>query len=362
MRQKQILSILLVGFFILISAVSFGQEHEGPVNTKEGINEMINHHLHDSHYFDFFADGEEGTHYGFALPVILIDNGVHIFSAAQFDRGNELVEKGGQHYRLYDSKIYKTNAEGEIDFDKNGFPSNERPWDFSITKNVMVIFLVAFFMLLFFGAMAKTYKKQNLPRKFGRFMEPVILFVRDDIAKEIIGPKYKKYMPWLLTIFFFILFLNFLGMFPFGVNVTGNITITFALSLLTFVIVQFSGNKNYWKHVFWFPDVHPIVKIILIPIEILGLFTKPFALMIRLFANMTAGHVIIMSLLGLIVVFQNWFAGPAFFGFSLFMMLIEILVAVLQAYIFTLLSALYIAGAVEEHHAEDVENGDVPIV
>ncbi len=363
MRHKQILPILLAGFFILISAVSFGQEHEGPVNTKEGIEEMIQHHLQDSHYFDLFADGEEGKNYGVALPVILIDNGVHVFSASAFDHGNKLVEKGGQHYRLYNSKIYKTNAAGDLDINEHGFPANERPWDFSITKNVVVIFLVALLMLFIFTAMAKTYRKQKLPQKFGRFLEPVILFVRDDIAKEMIGSKYKRYTGWLLTIFFFILFLNFLGMFPFGVNVTGNITITFALALLTFVIVQFSGNKEYWKHVFWFPDVHPIVKIILIPIEILGLFTKPFALMIRLFANMTAGHVIIMSLLGLIVVFQNWIAGPAFFGFSLFMMVIEILVAVLQAYIFTLLSALYIGAAVDDAHIGlDEEEDEVPVV
>lgn len=291
----------------------------------------------------------------------MIDNGLHVFSAAEFDHGNQVVERAGQHYALYQSKIYKTDAEGTLHFDEDGFPTNAKPWDFSITKNVFVIFLVALLMLLVFGGMAKTYKKQPLPRKFGRFLEPVIVFVRDDIAREMIGPKYKKYMSFLLTVFFFILFLNLLGMLPFGVNVTGNITITFALALVTFFIVQFSGNKDYWKHVFWFPDVHPIVKIILIPIEILGLFTKPFALMIRLFANMTAGHVIIMSLLGLIVIFQNWIAGPAFFGFSLFMMLIEILVAFLQAYIFTLLSALYISSAVEEHHPGSEEE-EIPIV
>jgi F-type H+-transporting ATPase subunit a len=187
--------------------------------------------------------------------------------------------------------------------------------------------------------------------------------VRDDIAKPNIGPKYRKYMGFLLTVFFFILILNLFGLTPLGINVTGNIAVTFCLALITFVIVQFSGNKHYWKHIFWMPGVPIPMKIVLMPIEVLGMVTKPFALMIRLFANMTAGHVVVMSLLGLIVVFQNWIAGPAFFGFTLFISVIELLVAFLQAYIFTLLSALYIGMAVEEHdhHPED-HSEDIPVI
>ena len=170
-------------------------------------------------------------------------------------------------------------------------------------------------------------------------------------------------MSFLLSVFFFIWILNLLGLTPLGVNVTNSISVTLCLALITFFIVQFSANKDYWKHIFWMPGVPVPMKIVLMPIEILGMFTKPFALMIRLYANITAGHVVVMSLLGLIVVFKNWIAGPAFFGFTLFISVIEILVAFLQAYIFTLLSALYIGMAVEEHHHGDHDEGDeIPIV
>lgn len=370
MQNKSILSIVMLSLFVLMTSLSFAQESikiegiegHGPVNTKEGVDEAMNHHLQDSHYFEFFSDGEAGKHYGFSLPVIIVDNGVKTFSASLFEHGSSLVKVDDAYYRLYDSKIYKTDASGEITLKDNGFPANERPLDLSITKNVLITMLIVVVLFLVFTSLAKSYKKNAIPTGFGRILEPMIIFVRDDIAKTNIGPKYHKYMGYLLTIFFFILFLNLLGMFPFGVNVTGNITVTFTLAMITFFITQFSGNKNYWKHVFWFPDVHPIMKIILIPIEILGMFTKPFALMIRLFANMTAGHVITMSLLGLIFVYQNWIAGPAFFGFSLFIMVIEILVAFLQAYIFTLLSALYIGAAVEEHHTSADDTEELPIV
>lgn len=368
MRKKYILSLLVAGVFALTS-FSFAQEtisaNEGnagePINTKEEISEAVDHHLLDSHYFDFFSDNIEGKHYGFALPVILVDDGVKVFSAREFDHGNNVVEKDGQFYTYYNSKIYKTNSEGQLTLNESGFPTNERPLDLSITKNVLVIFLMSIFMIWLFLSMAKSYKKQAIPKGAARILEPMIIFVRDDIAKQSIGPKYQKYMSFLLTIFFFILFLNLLGMFPFGVNVTGSITVTLALAIVTFFVTQFSGNKNHWKHIFWFPDVHPIVKIILIPIEILGMLTKPFSLMIRLFANMTAGHVMTMSFIGLIFVFKNWVAGPAFFGFALFISILEILVAFLQAYIFTLLSALYISAAVEEPEGAMGED-EVPVV
>jgi len=371
MRDNKFLSVLIAGMFALVSFTSFAQEvtpkeahHGGAVDTKDEIKGMIDHHLSDSHYVVFFEDAAAEEYYGFPLPIILVDNGLKIFSASRFDHGHHLVEVDGQHYKLYHSKIYKTDAQGTIHYDEAGFPTNERPLDLSITKNVFVIILISIFIFILFRSMAVSYKKHgHLPKGINRLLEPMVVFVRDDIAKTNIGPRYKKYMSWLLTIFFFVLFLNLLGMFPFGVNVTGNITVTFALAMVTFVITQFSGNKHYWKHVFWFPGVPWPMKIILAPIEVLGMFTKPFALMIRLFANMTAGHVVIMSLLGLIVVFQNWFAGVAFFGFSLFISLIEILVAFLQAYIFTLLSALYIGMAVDDHadHPQD-HSDDLPVV
>lgn len=380
MRKKNIFKFLLGGLFILVSLNLNAQENEhnaggheaeaheteeehGAINTKEGIKEFVGHHLMDSHYFNLFADGEAGEHYGTPLPVIIWDEGLHIFSSARFHDGEELVEIDGNTYRLYHTKIYKTDAEGTIHYGEDGFPSNERPLDFSITKNVVMMLVIAFLLFVFFWGLAKNYKKSAIPKGLGRFLEPLVVYVRDDIAKPNIGPKYKKYMSFLLTVFFFILLANLFGLTPLGVNITGNIAVTFALALVTFVIVQFSGNKHYWKHIFWMPGVPWPMKIVLMPIEILGMFTKPFALMIRLFANMTAGHVVVMSLLGLIFIFQNWVAGPTFFGFTIFISIIELLVAFLQAYIFTLLSALYIGMAVEEHadHPED-HSEDLPVV
>jgi F-type H+-transporting ATPase subunit a len=223
--------------------------------------------------------------------------------------------------------------------------------------------VVGLLMLLIFGGLARQYKNRQIPKGSGRILEPLVLYVRDEIAKPNIGKNYRKYTGFLLTVFFFIWILNLLGMTPLGVNVTGNIAVTMALALITFFIVQFSGNKDYWKHIFWMPGVPVPMKIILAPIEVLGMFTKPFALMIRLFANITAGHVIIFTLLGFIVIFQNWIAGPAFFGFTIFISIIELLVAFLQAYIFTLLSALYIGMAVEEHDDHHpADNEDIPVL
>lgn len=361
--MKIILTFLLtIGAFTVNAKTQ--EEGSGAVSTKEAIKDYIDHHLQDSHYVNFFSDGETGEHFGFPLPVILWDNGLKVFSSGKFHHGEELAEVDGNHYRYYHSKIYKTDAEGTIAYGGKAFPSNERPLDLSITKNVLMMILVSMLMFFMFRSLANNYKKNSLPRRFGRVLEPLIIYVRDEIAIPNIGQnRYKKYMSFLLTVFFFIWILNLAGMTPLGVNVTGNIAVTMALALITFFIVQFSANKSYWKHIFWMPGVPVIMKIVLMPIEILGMFTKPFALMIRLFANITAGHVVVMTLLGLIVVFKNWIAGPAFFGFTIFISVIELLVAFLQAYIFTLLSALYIGMAVEdhdEHHPAD--NEDIPVI
>ncbi|WP_029034318.1 F0F1 ATP synthase subunit A [Salinimicrobium terrae] len=370
MQKENVAKFLLACLLMFVSvnsqAFTAKEPQEGgdaKVNTEEEIGEYIDHHLADSHYVNFFSDGETGAHYGFPLPVIIWDDGLRVFSSGGFHHGEDLVEIDGQHYRLYHSKIYKTDAEGTITYGENGFPSNERPLDFSITKNVLYMLLVSLLMLVMFRALAQSYKKRPIPKKFGRVLEPLVLYVRDEIAKPNIGKNYRKYTGFLLTVFFFIWILNLLGMTPLGVNVTGNIAVTMALALVTFFIVQFSGNKDYWKHIFWMPGVPWPMKIILAPIEVLGMFTKPFALMIRLFANITAGHVIIMTLLGFIVIFQNWIAGPAFFGFTIFIAIIELLVAFLQAYIFTLLSALYIGMAVEEHDDHHpADNEDIPVL
>jgi len=374
MGKKYILRLLLLGCLAFVSNFSFAQESERQTfvdedikvdksaDEKENINKAVDLALLDSHFYGFFSDEEAGKHYGFHLPVIIVDDGIKIFSSAEFDFGNNIVEKDGNYYVYYRSKIYKTDASGELTFNEKGFPTNKKPLDLSITKNVFSSILIAILMILIFVSMAKTYKNNQLPKGFGRVLEPMIVFIRDDIAKNSIGPKYHKFTGFLLTIFFFILFLNLFGMMPFGTNVTGSITVTIALAMITFFVTQFSGNKNYWKHIFWFPDVHPIVKIILIPIELLGMITKPFSLMIRLFANMTAGQVMGMMFVGFIFIFRTWVAGTAFFGFSIFISILGLLVAFLKAYIFTLLSSLYIAAAVEEEHTSEEDTEELPIV
>ena len=225
--------------------------------------------------------------------------------------------------------------------------------DFSITKTVLMTILICILLFFVFTGLSKSYSKGPIPRGFGRLLEPLVLFIRDDIAIPNIGEKhYKKYMSYLLTVFFFIWFVNLAGMTPLGINITGNIAITLSLALITYLITQFTANKNYWGHIFWMPGVPVPMKFVLMPIELLGTIIKPFSLMIRLYANITAGHVVLMSLIGLVFFASNLFSFGAFFGLTLFLGVIELLVAFLQAYIFTMLTALYFGAAVEDHHDE----------
>jgi len=321
---------------------------------KEQIKEVINHHVLDGHEFSLFADAETGEHYGFPLPIILWDNGVHIFSSSKFHHGEAVAESNGNYYKLHHEKIYKTDAAGTLT-EEHGHPTNAKPIDLSITKGVLTIMVVALLMFLLFTSLAKSYTKNGgISSGAGRFFEPIVLYIRDEIAIPNIGEKhYKKYMSYLLTIFFFVWFLNIFGLTPLGINVTGNIAITFGLAVITFLITNLTANKNYWGHIFWMPGVPTPMKIILAPIELLGVFIKPFALMIRLYANIFAGHVVLMSLIGLIFIFKSWLGSSLSFMLSFAISIIEILVALLQAYIFTMLSALYFGSAVEEHHHEE---------
>ena len=317
---------------------------------KAKIDADIEHHIQDSHSFTFFSDSKKNKHYGFPLPIILWDEGLQMFSSSKFHHGETVAESNGKYYKLYHSKIYRTDAEGTLSYDAEHHVSNASPLDFSITKNVVMIFIVSVLMLLLFGGLAKSFGRGPIAKGAGRFFEPIVVYIRDDIAKPNIGEtKYKKFMPYLLTVFFFVWFLNLFGLTPLGVNVTGNIAVTLALALITFIITQFSGNKNYWKHIFWMPGVPVLMKFVLAPIELLGVFIKPFALMIRLYANIMAGHVVLMSIIALVFIFQNWIGGSLSLFLAFFLSLIELLVAALQAYIFTLLSALYFGFAVEEH-------------
>jgi len=364
LNLKHLYRSVLMVFALAPMAVLAGGDHgheahdnnhaTGAVNTQEAIDAYIEHHLQDSHDFIFFSDGASGKHYGFSLPVILIDGGLHVFMSSKFHHGEEVVESQGNFYKLYHGKIYKTDALGTIAYDEHGHATNAKPFDLSITKNVVGILLASLIMIWMFVGLAKSYKRGPVPTGIGRVLEPLVIYVRDEIAVPNIGKhKAKKFLPYLLTVFFYIWILNLLGMTPLGLNVTGNIAITIALTMFTFFILHFSANLDYWKHIFWMPGVPVPMKIVLAPIEVLGIFTKPFSLLIRLFANISAGHVIIMSLIALIITMKaSMTTGGAFglsFVLSSFLMLIELLVAFLQAFIFTMLSALFIGMAVQNH-------------
>ncbi|TYA74104.1 F0F1 ATP synthase subunit A [Seonamhaeicola marinus] len=344
-------------FFLFVTTMSFAKEEtkkggEGDIKTE--IKEYINHHLLDSYDFSltsYTTESGEHKYIGFPLPVILWDNGLKVFSSSKLHHGESVAEVDGNYYKSFHGKIYKTDASGTINYDDHHHATNEKPLDFSITKNVFTIFLVALLMFFMFSRMAKKYKKGALPKGMGRFLEPIILYIRDDIAIPNIGKKkYKRYMPYLLTVFFFIWIINLLGLTPLGVNVTNNIAVTLALALITYFLTTFTANKNYWGHIFWMPGVPTPMKIILAPIELLGTIIKPFSLMIRLYANITAGHIVLMSIIGLMFIFKNWIGSSLSFGLAFALSLLELLVAALQAYIFTMLSALYFGSAVEEHH------------
>ena len=364
---KKSLRLLTVALFALMSLVSRaeGSESSGhddahaavDPDSPEFVQEYAQHHLMDDHYYSFFGDAETHKHYGFPLPVILIDEGLKVFmSTEDFVYKGKVVENGGQFYKYYHGKIYKTDAAGTISYDEHHHPTNAKPLDFSITKNVFGLILASILLFWGFTRLAKTYKSSpnNLPKGFGRVLEPLVIYVRDEMARPNIGEKkYKKFMPYLLSVFFLIFLLNLLGLTPLGLNVTGNISVTVCLALFTFLYVDLNGNKDYWKHIFWMPGVPVPMKIVLAPIEVLGMFTKPFSLLIRLFANITAGHSVVMGLIAVAFVAKEALSAPGAIGVSFllttFLTVLEILVAFLQAFIFTMLSSLFIGSAVEEH-------------
>jgi len=250
-------------------------------------------------------------------------------------------------------RVYSIDSHNHIK-ELNGIPII----DLSITKNAASLFISLILLLLIFGSVGRNSRKnEGAPKGLASFVEPLVVFVRDDIVKPNIGKNYTKYLPYLLTLFFFILVNNLLGLLPGGANVTGNMAITLILAFITLVVTNISGNKNYWSHIFKPPGVPLLLMPIMIPIEFVGIFTKPIALMIRLFANISAGHIVILSLLSLIFMAQSslgtvgaYSVAPVSVIFVLFMYLIECLVAFLQAYIFTLLTSLFIGLATTEHH------------
>lgn len=359
MRIKNPVRILFLLSLFSLPLLGFASDNQEE-NDGFDPNELINEHVWDSHEFHI-ADWD-GHPITLSLPVILwTDNGLTVFSSSRFHHDNEaehVVEANGNKFVRFNEHIFYADKFNEEEFEnlstlERPFQYDVRPLDFSITKSVFSMIFSAIIILLLFGFSAKAYKKnKKAPKGLAAFIEPLVLFVRDDIAKPNVGPKYAKYLPFLLSLFFFIWINNLIGIipfFPFSANLTGNIAFTFVLAFITFMVTIFSGNKHYWAHTFA-PPVPKVLYPLMIPIEIIGMFTKPFALMVRLFANITAGHIIILSLVGLIFIFNSVAVSPISIIFVLFMSVLELLVAALQAYVFTLLAALFIGQAVEEHH------------
>ncbi|MEW6773086.1 MAG: F0F1 ATP synthase subunit A [Bacteroidota bacterium] len=315
-------------------------QHNNSSTTEENVDiaKVAFEHILDSHYWHLWGEGEEAV--AIPLPCIVYSNtrGLMVFSSSVFEHGHK--EYNG--LKLEEEKIISEN-------------NAEKIYDFSITKNVAQLFLSAILLALIFTSVAKAYRNTGVnsaPKGLQSILEPVILFIRDEIARENIPlSKADKYVPFLLTLFFLILINNLLGLIPVSANVTGNIAFTFTLAFIVLIVVHLRANKYYWKHILM-PPAPVALWPILIPIEIIGIFTKPFALMIRLFANITAGHIIIISLVGLIFIFKSIYVAPISVAFGVFIDMLETFVAFLQAYIFTLLTSLYIGGAIEEHHED----------
>lgn len=321
--------------------------------------EMIMHHISDAHQIHFI-----GKIY-MPLPVILWNHGhLDIFMSSEFwDGFDEHGEHKWKSYTAASGTTYENHHE-QIIVAGEGHGEHAKPIDFSITKSVFGMFFIIILMLVIFRSVAARYKEgaNKAPTGLQNAIEPFILFVRDEVAIPSIGKKKAgAYLPFLLTVFFFIWLCNMLGLIPFlgGFNITGTLSITLVLALIVFLITSFSGNAHYWGHIFWPPGIPFGIKLILVPIEMLSIFIKPAVLMIRLTANITAGHIIILAFVGLVLLFgQNsaiagYGVGVGAVLFMIFMFFIELLVAFLQAYVFTLLAALYFGDATQDHHHEE---------
>jgi F-type H+-transporting ATPase subunit a len=326
--------VAFIVFFLLIPTAGYPAQE--PIDEEEPFNasEVIMHHVLDDHIWHLWDHG--GTIY---LPVIVYssEKGLDLFSSKNFyDEQHNIVDYNG--YKLEHNHIYLAD-------------SNKAVLDLSVTKNVAMLLINAVVLLAVFLAVAKGYQKNNgkAPSGIQSFFEPIILFVRDEVVKPNIGPHYEKFLPYMLTLFFFILFGNLLGLLPGAANLTGNIAVTATLAILTFIITNFSANKGYWSHIFWTPGVPLVLRWIILPVEIVGIFTKPISLMIRLFVAITAGHIVLLSLICLAFIFKSFWVGAGSTVMVLFISLIELLVAGIQAYVFVLFSSLYIGMAIAEH-------------
>lgn len=366
MHSKVLRFILIVLFFLvpqnfhslLLASENDEQSHavhqEEHATEPEEFNpgEFMFDHIKDAHDWHLLSIGHK--HISIPLPVILYSkkSGFHIFMSSKFRHG----------HASYKGFFLATRGEHKGKILEEG---GTRPLDLSITKNVAAMLCSIVLILLIFIPVGKKYRENPLraPSGLQSFVEPIVTFLRDDVIKPSIGPKYERYMPYLLTLFFFIWINNMLGLVPIppgGANLTGNIAVTMVLALFTFVITTFSGNKNYWQHIVNTPGVPAWLKLPPLPIiplvEVIGIFTKPFVLMVRLFANITAGHIVAIGFICLIYIFGQMSPGLGYgvslvsIAFNVFMMFLELLVAFIQAFVFTFLSSIYFGLAVEEHH------------
>ncbi len=335
MYLKKKTFIIYFTFIVCVFFSNFVFASSEDKKEKIEIGPVIMHHILDDYQYEI----TEGL--VIPLPIIVYSktDGLKIFSSSNlFDESHNPKKDGYMGY-LYDHGHLKT-----ID-------SNNSFIDLSVTKNVLFLFINAFLMLSIFLLAARGYKSKNhAPRGIQSIVEPVIIFIRDDVVKPNIGKNFEKYLPYMLTLFFFVFFGNLLGLLPAAANLTGNIAVTMVLALLTFLITNLSGNMNYWKHIFWTPNVPHVMRIIILPIEIINVFTKPFSLMIRLFVAITAGHIVLLSFIGMTFIFESYFVGLLSALFAVLLNIIEIVVAVIQAYVFTMFSSFYIGLAVEQQH------------
>jgi F-type H+-transporting ATPase subunit a len=359
--MKSLLVLIFSGFLLLNSTALFAQNHEPntetsqPVEKKEGFNakEVIFGHIMDAHEFHFMEfEGSDGQKHPVTIPLPVFvyspQKGFSCFMSSKFEHGH--AEVNG----------YKLNEDGKIIAVEPGV----KVYDFSLTRNVVQMILALSLLVWLMISVAKTYSSgqgvTTAPKGKQNLVEVMVAFVRDEVARPNLGHKSNKYLPYLLTVFFFILINNIIGLIPGTANVSGNIAFTVILGCISFVVILFSSNKHYWGHIFNPPGVPGFVKPILVLVEFLSVFIKPFALIIRLFANMVAGHIIIICLISLVFIFAQlspgigWGASPVSVGFTIFIYFIEVLVAFLQAFIFTVLTAVFVGQAFEgEHHEEE---------
>jgi F-type H+-transporting ATPase subunit a len=376
---------ILAVISVLFTGKAFASEQEKP------YIDYVMEHIADANEFHVFGS----VH--IPLPCILYskETGLDIFLSSAFEHGHKSINgyvldhgdvkriqgwNSGMHLEHIDSTVAVESENGLVYYAYHNGEKHqlEKPstllkftsWiDFSISKNVFSMLLATLLLFVIFINVRRSYERRagQAPKGLQSFLEPIFTFIRDEVVKPNIGPRYERYLPFIMSLFFFILVSNLLGLIPFfpgSANITGNVSTTMALAVFTMIVVNFSANKHYWQHIFWMPGVPVFVRFLLAPIEFASIFIKPFTLFIRLFANITAGHVIILCLVGMVFILGDNgrnVAGAASGGvlaifFVVVMNLLELFVAFLQAFIFALLSSLYIGAAIEEHHHEDAHH------